>query len=775
MMKYQMLRNNMHRTKSGKSRGQSLMEFALTLPILLFVTMGIFDFGRALFTYAQASNALRNGLRYGTIMGYSEGNPQYTDCAGMLNVTRHVSFTTNDIAVTVSYLKTDANLDGAFDHSDAIVKDGVTLTCKFQGGKYTFGKASDTGAPITEAVLRTKIAAGTANGNIILVSTNANVAMITPVFPRYMPVVINGQRTLVKDIELFKCGDGIWAPTETCYNCAQDMGDAPTGAVPPTCMTIVRSGSAPNYTFNVRWADVVNETSYEFQYFVDTVPSAVSTIAANPTFPLSISGINCTSTFKFQVRAVKGTGVTATRSEWVTMTVSCTTIATGGYPISDPINSAPVAVSAGSTSPTNITFDFQDRANNEEGFRIFCAAVATGSTPPATGSYIDCGSKAPGDGSLYGNTFTWTDPRVFLPADCNLTFYYRARAYNNGMTDFSALSANSASTTLDCMDEPDSVTVTGSDTNRTIVWDASTNGTVTGYNIRRSVYKAGAWTITDWSTGVPFGTTNNSTFTINDTFNISNCADGYLEVRYDVQATDGTIFSPWTTSNALTRTASCALPPQAPTTLTVQGRTATSIAMNWTDTSNAMAPGGQESGFIVQVFRNSDNTLLQTVTLPVPDTTTATITGLNCGTSYNFKVYSYNANGNSTTSSNTLIASTLACGAEIISATCSNTPSIHPVISWQSTSNVLRYELLALRSNDVSGVYQVIRSDTGTSCSHQTPGNQNACFKVATYWNSSLPAERIFYYKVRTYWTTGGYSDSLTPVLLNTTSSNPSC
>jgi Flp pilus assembly protein TadG len=44
-------------------RGQSLVEFALILPVLLLILMGIFDFGRAVFAYNSVSEAARNGAR----------------------------------------------------------------------------------------------------------------------------------------------------------------------------------------------------------------------------------------------------------------------------------------------------------------------------------------------------------------------------------------------------------------------------------------------------------------------------------------------------------------------------------------------------------------------------------------------------------------------------------------------------------------------------------------------------------------------------------------
>ena len=53
--------------KNQKPKGQSLAEFALILPMMLLVVMGVFDFGRGIFIYSAVHNAAREGARYGAI------------------------------------------------------------------------------------------------------------------------------------------------------------------------------------------------------------------------------------------------------------------------------------------------------------------------------------------------------------------------------------------------------------------------------------------------------------------------------------------------------------------------------------------------------------------------------------------------------------------------------------------------------------------------------------------------------------------------------------
>ena len=51
-----------------KSRAQSLVEFALILPILIFLITAFLDLGRAVYYYVALSNAVREGARAAVVM-----------------------------------------------------------------------------------------------------------------------------------------------------------------------------------------------------------------------------------------------------------------------------------------------------------------------------------------------------------------------------------------------------------------------------------------------------------------------------------------------------------------------------------------------------------------------------------------------------------------------------------------------------------------------------------------------------------------------------------
>jgi len=64
-------------------RGQALVEFALILPIVLFLIFGIIDFGRVMIAYATASGSLREAARLAATVGRI-GPPKYLDCDSMI-------------------------------------------------------------------------------------------------------------------------------------------------------------------------------------------------------------------------------------------------------------------------------------------------------------------------------------------------------------------------------------------------------------------------------------------------------------------------------------------------------------------------------------------------------------------------------------------------------------------------------------------------------------------------------------------------------------------
>jgi hypothetical protein len=61
------MRNRFVLGKRQDQRGQTLVEFAMVLMILLLIIFGTVDFARLFFTWASMANAAREGARFGTV------------------------------------------------------------------------------------------------------------------------------------------------------------------------------------------------------------------------------------------------------------------------------------------------------------------------------------------------------------------------------------------------------------------------------------------------------------------------------------------------------------------------------------------------------------------------------------------------------------------------------------------------------------------------------------------------------------------------------------
>lgn len=62
--------------------GQSLIEFALLLPLLFLLVMGLFDIGRAVFYYATLNTAVREGTRFAIVQSDCDYKSNPASCSG---------------------------------------------------------------------------------------------------------------------------------------------------------------------------------------------------------------------------------------------------------------------------------------------------------------------------------------------------------------------------------------------------------------------------------------------------------------------------------------------------------------------------------------------------------------------------------------------------------------------------------------------------------------------------------------------------------------------
>jgi Flp pilus assembly protein TadG len=95
-------------------RGTALIEAAVTIPILLLIAIGIFEFGRAYQTWQILTNAAREGARIAVLPGSNDGavqgrvteymqDGQLLDASdGMVSVNRAATLTVGGASVSAS-------------------------------------------------------------------------------------------------------------------------------------------------------------------------------------------------------------------------------------------------------------------------------------------------------------------------------------------------------------------------------------------------------------------------------------------------------------------------------------------------------------------------------------------------------------------------------------------------------------------------------------------------------------------------------------------------
>ena len=59
---------------SGYQPGQSMIEFAFIIPIILVLALGFTELGRVIYYYSAVNNAVREAARYGSVTHFATGS-----------------------------------------------------------------------------------------------------------------------------------------------------------------------------------------------------------------------------------------------------------------------------------------------------------------------------------------------------------------------------------------------------------------------------------------------------------------------------------------------------------------------------------------------------------------------------------------------------------------------------------------------------------------------------------------------------------------------------
>ena len=87
------------------NRAQAMVEFAIALPVLLVMLVGIMEVGRMLIMYALVSNASRDAVRYASAVGLdNSGNyDKFIYCDGIKTAARSAAYFVSLTTISISY------------------------------------------------------------------------------------------------------------------------------------------------------------------------------------------------------------------------------------------------------------------------------------------------------------------------------------------------------------------------------------------------------------------------------------------------------------------------------------------------------------------------------------------------------------------------------------------------------------------------------------------------------------------------------------------------
>ena len=93
--------------KTHGYRAQAMIEFAIALPVLLMLLIGIMEVGRMMLIYTMVVNASRDAVRYASAVGEGDdGFLKYKNCAGIKKAAKDSTYNfvvLSDSNISISY------------------------------------------------------------------------------------------------------------------------------------------------------------------------------------------------------------------------------------------------------------------------------------------------------------------------------------------------------------------------------------------------------------------------------------------------------------------------------------------------------------------------------------------------------------------------------------------------------------------------------------------------------------------------------------------------
>jgi len=417
----------------------------------------------------------------------------------------------------------------------------------------------------------------------------------------------------------------------------------------------------------------------------------------------NILGLTPGTTYWFQVKASTSGGL-------VTSAV-INQKTTGGTPDPPPAAPAdPSGLAATAASATSISLQWADNSLDETGFRIERA-------PGTTGSFTEIDTVGAGVSS-YSNT----------GLTASTTYQYRVCAYNSigdsGYSNTATATTPAPPPTIPVT--PSSLTATAASASSINLQWADNSPDETGFKIERAPGTTGSFTQID-TVGAGVTSYSNSGLTGSTTF------------QYRVRAYNTAGNSAYTNTATATTPAPPPTIPVAPSGLTATAASASGINLQWADNSS------DETGFKIERAPGTSGSFTQ-LAIVGAGVTGYSNTGLTAATAYCYRVFAYNAAGNS----------------GFTNTACATTSDTVPAAPANLTATAVSPSRVDLQWADGSGNETSFKIERAPSAGGAFTQIATVGAGVTSYSNSGLTAATAYCYRVCAYNAVGnsGFSNT---------------